>query len=171
MEEVQYILSLSHGRKNPTFAPTLSWKMYKFNDLCSPWFSQKCHPSDLNYFFVWYFSTECRSQRGVHNTSYPRLDPVAIMLVIHPDGDKCLLGRKKMFPKGMYSCLAGFMEPGENLLTIWYTFNFSLCLSVQNDFIQTQMKDTVGILWGLYYWYRCTSPSGMKFNQSIEMNL
>lgn len=58
---------------------------------------------------------ECRSLRGVHNTSYPRLDPVAIMLVIHPDGDKCLLGRKKMFPKGMYSCLAGFMEPGESI--------------------------------------------------------
>lgn len=60
-------------------------------------------------------NVECRSQRGVHNTSYPRLDPVAIMLVIHPDGDKCLLGRKKMFPKGMYSCLAGFMEPGESI--------------------------------------------------------
>lgn len=60
---------------------------------------------------------DCRSRRGIHNTSYPRLDPVAIMLVIHPDGDKCLLGRKKMFPKGMYSCLAGFMEPGERITT------------------------------------------------------
>ncbi|XP_017283370.1 peroxisomal NADH pyrophosphatase NUDT12 [Kryptolebias marmoratus] len=56
---------------------------------------------------------ECRSQRGVHNTCYPRVDPVVIMLVIHPDGNQCLLGRKKVFPAGMFSCLAGFVEPGE----------------------------------------------------------
>jgi len=34
------------------------------------------------------------------------------MLVIHPDGNQCLLGRKKIFPIGMFSCLAGFVEPG-----------------------------------------------------------
>lgn len=39
-------------------------------------------------------------------------DPVVIMLVIHPDGNQCLLGRKKTFPAGMFSCLAGFIEPG-----------------------------------------------------------
>lgn len=39
-------------------------------------------------------------------------DPVVIMLVIHPDGNQCLLGRKKIFPAGMFSCLAGFVEPG-----------------------------------------------------------
>lgn len=39
-------------------------------------------------------------------------DPVVIMLVIHPDGNQCLLGRKKVFPAGMFSCLAGFVEPG-----------------------------------------------------------
>lgn len=38
--------------------------------------------------------------------------PVVIMLVIHPDGNQCLLGRKKIFPAGMFSCLAGFIEPG-----------------------------------------------------------
>lgn len=42
---------------------------------------------------------------------YP--DPVVIMLVIHPDGNQCLLGRKKVFPTGMFSCLAGFIEPGK----------------------------------------------------------
>ncbi|KAG9355021.1 hypothetical protein JZ751_001734 [Albula glossodonta] len=56
---------------------------------------------------------DCRSLQGIHNTCYPRVDPVVIMLVIHPDGDQCLLGRKKTFPVGMYSCLAGFIEPGE----------------------------------------------------------
>ncbi|KAG7489591.1 peroxisomal NADH pyrophosphatase NUDT12 [Solea senegalensis] len=58
---------------------------------------------------------DCRSLRGVHNTCYPRVDPVVIMLVIHPDGNQCLLGRKKVFPSGMFSCLAGFIEPGETI--------------------------------------------------------
>lgn len=40
-------------------------------------------------------------------------DPVVIMLVVHPDGNQCLLGRKKVFPAGMFSCLAGFVEPGK----------------------------------------------------------
>ncbi|XP_041855593.1 peroxisomal NADH pyrophosphatase NUDT12 isoform X2 [Melanotaenia boesemani] len=57
----------------------------------------------------------CRSLQGVHNTCYPRVDPVVIMLVIHPDGNQCLLGRKKIFPAGMFSCLAGFVEPGETM--------------------------------------------------------
>lgn len=60
-------------------------------------------------------NSECRSLQGVHNTCYPRVDPVVIMLVIHPDGSQCLLGRKKVFPAGMFSCLAGFVEPGETM--------------------------------------------------------
>jgi NAD+ diphosphatase len=42
---------------------------------------------------------------------FPRTDPVVIMLAI--DGDDCLLGRSPRFIPGMWSCLAGFMEPGE----------------------------------------------------------
>ncbi|KAG8598239.1 hypothetical protein GDO81_002539 [Engystomops pustulosus] len=42
-------------------------------------------------------------------------DPVVIMLIVHPDGNHCLLGRQKRFPPGMFSCLAGFIEPGETL--------------------------------------------------------
>ncbi|KAK9522031.1 hypothetical protein VZT92_018524 [Zoarces viviparus] len=60
-------------------------------------------------------NSDCRSLKGVHNTCYPRVDPVVIMLVIHPDGNQCLLGRKKIFPVGMFSCLAGFIEPGETM--------------------------------------------------------
>ena len=37
------------------------------------------------------------------------------MLVVSPDGKKCLLGRAKRFPPKMWSCLAGFMEPGETI--------------------------------------------------------
>ncbi|KAJ7335727.1 hypothetical protein JRQ81_013668 [Phrynocephalus forsythii] len=58
---------------------------------------------------------DCASHHGIHNTCYPRVDPVVIMQVIHPDGNHCLLGRKKTFPPHMYSCLAGFVEPGETI--------------------------------------------------------
>jgi NAD+ diphosphatase len=44
---------------------------------------------------------------------FPRTDPVAIMLTI--DGDRCLLGRAGRFVANMWSCLAGFIEPGESI--------------------------------------------------------
>jgi NAD+ diphosphatase len=44
---------------------------------------------------------------------FPRTDPAVIMLVTA--GDRALLGRNKNFPPGMYSTLAGFVEPGESL--------------------------------------------------------
>ena len=46
---------------------------------------------------------------------FPRTDPVVIMLALN--GDACLLGRQPRFPKGMYSALAGFVEPGETIET------------------------------------------------------
>lgn len=42
---------------------------------------------------------------------FPRTDPVVIMLVTH--GNAALMGRSPGWPEGMYSCLAGFVEPGE----------------------------------------------------------
>jgi NAD+ diphosphatase len=53
---------------------------------------------------------ECTACKATH---FPRTDPVVIMLAI--DGDNCLLGRQPRFPKGMYSALAGFLEPGETI--------------------------------------------------------
>jgi NAD+ diphosphatase len=44
---------------------------------------------------------------------FPRTDPVVIMLAL--DGERCLLGRQSRWPTGMYSCLAGFVEPGETI--------------------------------------------------------
>jgi len=44
---------------------------------------------------------------------FPRTDPAIIVLVT--DGDRCLLGRKDIWPEGVYSTLAGFVEPGESL--------------------------------------------------------
>jgi len=45
--------------------------------------------------------------------SFPRLAPCIIVL-IH-DGDRVLLARGPQFPEGMFSTLAGFVEPGETL--------------------------------------------------------
>jgi NAD+ diphosphatase len=42
---------------------------------------------------------------------FPRTDPVVIMLAV--EGERCLLGRSHRFAAGMWSCLAGFVEPGE----------------------------------------------------------
>src|SRR6201746_2734086 len=44
---------------------------------------------------------------------FPRTDPVVIMLVT--SGDKCLMGRQRHFPPGMWSCLAGFVEAAETI--------------------------------------------------------
>jgi NAD+ diphosphatase len=44
---------------------------------------------------------------------YPRSDPVTIMLVVN--GERALLGRNRRRPGNRFSCLAGFMEPGETL--------------------------------------------------------
>jgi NAD+ diphosphatase len=44
---------------------------------------------------------------------FPRTDPVVIMLVI--SGERCVLGRSRRFTPTMWSCLAGFAEPGETI--------------------------------------------------------
>src|SRR5215472_13309993 len=44
---------------------------------------------------------------------FPRVDPVVIMLAVR--GERCLLGRGRRRVGARFSCLAGFMEPGETL--------------------------------------------------------
>jgi NAD+ diphosphatase len=44
---------------------------------------------------------------------FPRVDPAIIVLV--GQGDRCLLGRQPGWPDGLYSTIAGFVEPGESL--------------------------------------------------------
>jgi NAD+ diphosphatase len=44
---------------------------------------------------------------------FPRTDPVVIMLPYHRD--RCMLGRQESWPPGMFSALAGFLEPGETV--------------------------------------------------------
>jgi NAD+ diphosphatase len=50
---------------------------------------------------------ECRAEH------FPRTDPVVIMLAIR--GERALLGRNRRRPGARFSCLAGFVEPGETL--------------------------------------------------------
>ena len=45
--------------------------------------------------------------------NYPRLSPAIIVLISR--GEELLLARAHRFPPGMYSVLAGFVEPGESL--------------------------------------------------------
>lgn len=61
---------------------------------------------------------------------FPRTDPVAIMLVV--DGDRCLLGRQSRFVAGTWSCLAGFIEPGETI----------------EDAVRREVREEAGILCG-----------------------
>ncbi|MEP3295425.1 MAG: NAD(+) diphosphatase [Pseudoruegeria sp.] len=52
----------------------------------------------------------CPSCGGQH---FPRTDPVVIMLITR--GNSVLMGRSPGWPEGMYSLLAGFVEPGETI--------------------------------------------------------
>ena len=52
----------------------------------------------------------CPSCQAQH---FPRTDPVVIMLIT--SGNQLLIGRGATWPEGMYSLLAGFIEPGETI--------------------------------------------------------
>jgi NAD+ diphosphatase len=53
---------------------------------------------------------QCPDCRATH---FPRTDPVVIMLVVR--GARALLGRNRRRAGARFSCLAGFVEPGETL--------------------------------------------------------
>src|SRR5215213_2619758 len=56
------------------------------------------------------YRRDCEACKAQH---FPRTDPVVIVAVRGPRG--WLLGRGHGFQPGMYSTLAGFMEPGESI--------------------------------------------------------
>ncbi|MDQ1289406.1 MAG: diphosphatase [Actinomycetota bacterium] len=55
-----------------------------------------------------------RSCPVCHTDHYPRTDSAVIMLITD-DEDRVLLGRQASWDDHRYSCLAGFVEPGESL--------------------------------------------------------
>ena len=59
----------------------------------------------------------CENQTCQHQT-FPRTDPAVIMIVTKTFSDgieRCLLGRQASWPEGVFSTLAGFVDPGETL--------------------------------------------------------
>lgn len=58
---------------------------------------------------------------------FPRADPAVIMLVSH--GERCILAHEPGFPDKVYSTLAGFVEPGENI----------------EDAVRREVKEEVGV--------------------------
>jgi len=58
------------------------------------------------------FVLQC-SNAACRHRSFPRLDPAIIVLVQRED--TCLLGRQGTWPAGLFSTIAGFVEPGESL--------------------------------------------------------
>jgi NAD+ diphosphatase len=66
---------------------------------------------------------------------FPRTDPVAIMLATQ--GDACLVGRGRHFPPGMFSALAGFIEPGETI----------------EDAVRRELMEEAGIVAGAVTYY------------------
>ncbi|MDH3588092.1 MAG: NAD(+) diphosphatase, partial [Gammaproteobacteria bacterium] len=53
------------------------------------------------------------SNNDCGQTIFPRIDPAIIVLVEHEG--RSLLGRQPAWPSGIYSTIAGFVEPGESL--------------------------------------------------------
>ena len=53
------------------------------------------------------------TDKNCNRNHFPSVDPAIIVLV--SSGEKCLLASQEFWPKGMYSTIAGFVEPGENI--------------------------------------------------------
>lgn len=79
------------------------WAWHTNHKFCS-----QCGASSVVAMAGW--QRDCPSC-GAHH--FPRTDPVVIMVVTR--GDSCLIGRSPHWPPGMYSCLAGYIEPGETI--------------------------------------------------------
>ena len=77
---------------------------------------------------------DCPSCKVQH---FPRTDPVAIMLPIA--GERCVLGRSPRFAPTMWSCLAGFIEPGETI----------------EDAVRREVLEEVGIICGRVKYFTC----------------
>jgi NAD+ diphosphatase len=70
---------------------------------------------------------DCPACKAQH---FPRTDPVVIMLPVM--GERCVLGRSYRFAGKMWSCLAGFIEPGEAI----------------EDAVRRETREEVGITTG-----------------------
>jgi len=99
MRQAAGVLGKIGGHAAATARSMISW--HERHGFCS-----NCgHPTDIEEAGWKRVCPNCKTEH------FPRTDPVAIMLAVR--GEKCLLGRGPGWPAGFYSCLAGFVEPGE----------------------------------------------------------
>lgn len=97
------MMNREHGNLLAYARGMLTWRRrHRFCGVCGA----ATEPKDGGHLRV------CSDERCA-TSHFPRTDPAVIMLVTF--GDKCLLGRQKVWPPGMHSTLAGFVEPGETL--------------------------------------------------------
>jgi len=68
---------------------------------------------------------------------FPRTDPAVIMLALH--GDHCLMGRSPGWREGVYSALAGFVDPGETI----------------EDAVRRELAEEAGIKIGRVMYHAC----------------
>lgn len=99
-------------------------------------FCAKCGGKTVNEQAGWRRS--CTACGAMH---FPRTDPVVIMNVVDPKTGDVLLGRQERFAPGMFSCLAGFVEPGETL----------------EDAVRREVLEEAGISLGKVT-YKCSQP-------------
>ena len=58
------------------------------------------------------FSGSDRYCKACKQRVYPSSEPVSIVLVTNEDNSQVLLVRQPRHPKGMFSCIAGFVDAG-----------------------------------------------------------
>ena len=96
------------ARLNPRDAELIATAKALFNWHDSHKFCARCGAASTRVMAGWQRS--CEACGGQH---FPRTDPVVIMLITF--GNSVLMGRSPGWPEGMYSALAGFVEPGETI--------------------------------------------------------
>ncbi|WFD39389.1 NAD(+) diphosphatase [Malassezia japonica] len=104
----------------------------------------------------------CPSVESVQNYSYPRSDPVVIVGIVSADDEHILLGRQKMWPKGLYSCIAGFVEPGESIEESVRRE------AMEETGIETDQVSYYRLFFGAYAYAKDTSTN-VHLDQDIEL--
>ncbi len=101
LRSVMAALSPQEGELAATARGLLEW--HRSHPFCA-----RCGTRGILAMAGW--ERHCPACKARH---FPRTDPVVIMLVVH--GNSVLIGRSPGWPEGMYSLLAGFVEPGETI--------------------------------------------------------
>ena len=85
--------------------------------------------------------SKCSSCR---ETFYPSTSPVGIVCITDLERQHLLLIRQPRYPKGMYSCVAGFLDVGETL-EVRKVFMFYFMIIVAKDCVRREVAEEVGI--------------------------